>query len=266
MKGDTDLLLEMKKIRSGGCGNKGDLPDNVANADGEDEIVDKFRDVYAALYSSAGSHTDMENLKEKVKELIGANSVEEVAKVTVSVVKEAALSMKPAKGGVTGGFTSDAILHAPDIMFEHMAAVYRSFLFHGTMHATLLACLLILASSEILPQGPADTGSYRAIAGSNISLKPFDKDVLLVWGHLLSSDSLQFGFKKKTSTTQCSWLVTEVVQHYLRNGSHPIVAVLDCSKAFDTCKFGTLFAKLLEKGVPPIVVRAMMTAYEEQYA
>ena len=191
--------------------------------------------------------------------------MEEVAKVTGSVVKEAALSMKPAKGDVTGGFTSDAILHAPDIMFEHMAAVYRSFLFHGTMTPSLLACsFLPLLKSSL--KDPADTGSYRAIAGSNLFLKLFDKVVLLVWGHLLSSDSLQFGFKKKTSTTQCSWLVTEVVQHYLRNGSHPIVAVLDCSKAFDTCKFGTLFAKLLEKGVPAIVVRAMMTAYEEQYA
>ena len=188
-----------------------------------------------------------------------------MAKVTGSVVKEAALSMKPAKGDVTGGFTSDVILHAPDIMFEHMAAVYRSFLFHGTMTPSLLACLFLPLLKSSL-EDPADTGSYRAIAGSNLFLKLFDKVVLLVWGHLLSSDSLQFGFKKKTSTTQCSWLVTEVVQHYLRNGSHPIVTVLDCSKAFDTCKFGTLFAKLLEKGVAPIVVRAMMTAYEEQYA
>ena len=113
---------------------------------------------------------------------------------------------------------------------------------------------------------PADTGSYRAIAGSNLFLKLFDKVILSVWGHLLSSDSLQFGFKKKTSTTQCSWLVTEVVQHYLKNGSHPIVTVLDCSKAFDTCRFSTLFGRLLEKGVPAIVVRTMMTVYEEQYA
>ena len=51
----------------------------------------------------------------------------------------------------------------------------------------------------------------------------------------------------------------------LRNGSHPIVAVLDCSKAFDTCMFGTLFATLLEKGVHAIVVRVMMTVYEEQW-
>ena len=82
----------------------------------------------------------------------------------------------------------------------------------------------------------------------------------------ITSDSLQFGFKRKTSTTQCSWLVTEVVQHYLRNGTNPIVTVLDYSKAFDTCRFSTLFSKLLEKGLPPIVVRVMMTVYEEQYA
>ena len=54
--------------------------------------------------------------------------------------------------------------------------------------------------------------------------------------------------------------------HYLRNGSHPILTVLDCSKAFDTCRFGTLFSKLLASGLPPIVVRALMTIYQQQYA
>ena len=129
MAGDMDLMKEMKKIRNGGCGKKTELPDNVANADGEEEIVDKFREVYAALYSSAGSEADMENLKEKVKHLIGVESVQEVARVTGSVVKEAAVGLKPDKGDVTGGFCSNAILNAPDIMFEHLAAVYPSFPF-----------------------------------------------------------------------------------------------------------------------------------------
>ena len=62
--------------------------------------------------------------------------------------------------------------------------------------------------------------------------------------------------------------MTEVVQHYLRNGTHPLVTVLDCSKAFDTCRsrFSTLFSKLIDKGVPAIVVRIMMVVYEDQYA
>ena len=45
-----------------------------------------------------------------------------------------------------------------------------------------------------------------------------------------------------------------------------MVVVLDCSKAFDLCKFDKLFTAVLEKGMPPIVVRVMMFMYEEQYA
>ena len=81
---------------------------------------------------------------------------------------------------------------------------------------------------------------------------------MLVWGHLLSSDSLQFVYKQGTSTTQCSWLVTEVVSHFLRNGTNPILTLLDCSKAFDMCRFDILFGKRLARGVPSIVVRVLI--------
>ena len=48
-------------------------------------------------------------------------------------------------------------------------------------------------------------------------LKLFDKVLLLLWGHLLATDTLLFGYKVGTSTTQCSWLVMEVANHFLRN-------------------------------------------------
>ena len=60
-------------------------------------------------------------------------------------------------------------------------------------------------------------------------------------------------------------MVTEVVQHLLRTGTNPIVTVLDCTKAFDLCKFNILFNRILDKGVPPIVVRCMMAMYEDQH-
>ena len=129
----------------------------------------------------------------------------------------------------------------------------------------MLVCAFLPLLKNAL-KDPADTGSYRAIAGSSLILKLFEKVILVIWGSLLESDSLQFGFKAKTSTTQCSWLVQEVIGYYLRNGSHPVITVLDCSKAFDTCKFSILFERLLEKGLPPIVVRAFMYTYQQQYA
>ena len=112
---------------------------------------------------------------------------------------------------------------------------------------------------------PSDLSSYRAIAGSSLILKTFELVVILLWGYILSSDSLQFGYKAKTSTTHCTWLVTEVIQHMLRGGVNPIVTVLDCTKAFDKCKFSLLFQRLLDKGLPAIVVRVLAYIYMEQY-
>ena len=142
---------------------------------------------------------------------------------------------------------------------------YCSWLIHGTVTFSLLACAFFPLIKSSL-KDPADAGSYRAIAGSSLILKLFEKVMLLVWGHLLGTDSLQFGFKADTSTTQCSWLVQEVMGQYLRNGTNPIMTVLDCSKAFDTCRFSTMFTKFLDTGMPPIVDRTLMFMYEQHFA
>ena len=141
----------------------------------------------------------------------------EVNKFTGDVVKEAARLMKAGKADVSGGFTSDAILNGPDILFEQLGMIFRSWCVHGTVTRSLLACAFLPLLKSAL-KDPADPNSYRAIAGSSIVLKLFDKVVLLLWGHLLSTDSLQFGYKMKTSTTQCSWLVQEVANPF---SGHP---------------------------------------------
>ena len=101
--------------------------------------------------------------------------------------------MKTAKADVTEAFTSDALLHAPDSYFDLIATAYRSWLVHGTVTISLLACAFLPLLKGSL-KDPADTNSYRAIAGSSLLLKLFDQCVLLLWGHLLASDSLQFGY------------------------------------------------------------------------
>ena len=44
--------------------------------------------------------------------VIGRDAIEEVNKVSGSIVKEAACRMKPGKSDVSGGYTSDALLNA----------------------------------------------------------------------------------------------------------------------------------------------------------
>ena len=88
---------------------------------------------------------------------------------------------------------------------------------------------------------PALTDSYRAIAGSSLLLKIFERCILIVWGDKMNSDLLQFRFRKKWSTDTATWLVQEVLRHYLPQGTTAIAVVLDCTKAFDLAKFNLLF-------------------------
>ena len=51
--------------------------------------------------------------------------------------------MKPGKMDVSGGYSSDALLHAPDSLFDNLAVVFKSFLIHGTVSRPLLACAFL---------------------------------------------------------------------------------------------------------------------------
>ena len=151
LKGDTDLLSEMKKVRSGGGGRE-ELPENVAGADSEEEIVDRFRTVYSTLYNCADTKPGMEDLKSRIKDMITTEAIHDVNKVTSEVVKKVVLSMKARKSDISGGYTSDALLNAPDIMFEQLATIFRSWLVHRKSVAQHLI-LCIPPSSEILSEG-----------------------------------------------------------------------------------------------------------------
>ena len=252
----------MKTIK--GSKKKGtSMPDTVEGAEGPDEILDKFREVYGNLYNSAESIDAMKGIKTTINGMIDHDSTAEINKITGDILKEACCKMKPGKSDVSGAFTSDILLHSPDSLFDKMAAVFRSYFVHGDVTLELLSCAFLPLLKSSL-KDPSKTDSYRAIAGSSQILKLLDDVVLLLWGNLLETVPYQFGFKPGTSTTECSWMVMEVAGHFLRNGSPAISCLLDCSKAFDKCKIDKLFKKLLDREVPAIVIRVLIFVYEEQ--
>ena len=120
----------------------------MAGASGEKNIVEMFCDFYEGVYNSAES-TDAGNvIKSKISALVSSrqgevDSLLEINKVSGDIVKQAVCKMKPGKGDVSESFTSDAILNAPDLLFDLLAAVFRSWLVHGTVTPSLLACAFL---------------------------------------------------------------------------------------------------------------------------
>ena len=264
MAGDIELFQEMRRVKSG-KGQMEEMAETVDGVTGAQQVANTFADIFSTLYNSSGSEDEMVELQNRVRGLVQAeDSAMEVVKMSAAVVKQAATSLKPHKMDVSQGFSSDALLHGPDLLFDLLALVFRSWLHHGTVTKSVLACAIIpLVKGS---KNPALSGSYRAIAGSSLLLKLFERCILLLWGDRLQSDSLQFGFKRRCSTGQATWLVQEVLQQYLRQGSKPVAVVLDCTKAFDLAKYDILFGRLLERGMPAIVVRVLAHSYQEQVA
>ena len=161
---EMDLLREMKRIK-GSKGQSQTLPDEVDGETEADNILEKFKEVYEELYNSADTSPAMMTIKERLNNLISQGSIEEVNKITSDVVKKACTKMKPGKMDVSGGYSSDVLLHAPNSLFEHLAVVFRSFLTHGSVTGQLLCCAF-LPLYKGGHKTATMTDSYRAITGS----------------------------------------------------------------------------------------------------
>ena len=88
--------------------------------------------------------------------------------------------------------------------------VLCSWLTHGPITLSMLSCAFRFLFKGNF-KDPSSTVWWRAVAGSSVLLKLLDYTILNMWGHLVENNSLAFGYKRGTSTTECSWLVIEMV-------------------------------------------------------
>ena len=180
--------------------------------------------------------------------------------ITEDLVKDIVKSkIKPNKADALENFNSDCLRNAPDELFKIIAILFQSLAVHGVMPDIILYCAIIPIVKD--PSGSLESSSnYRGIAISSLFLKIWDWVILLLYGDALSSDELQFGFQRQSSTTLCTWSVIETINYYKRGGSEVYCCLLDCKKAFDTVEHSKIFKKLCHR-IPVIYVRILLVTY-----
>ena len=115
---------------------------------------------------------DFNGLVENIKSEISDESILEVEKIDIDLIKTALQKMKAGKTDVLFDFSSDILINGPEILLEHIVNLFRAFLIHGKFPVFLLLCSLLPIIKDNLGD-LASSDNYRAIAKSALLLKLF---------------------------------------------------------------------------------------------
>ena len=160
--------------------------------------------------------------------------------ITPAIIKQCLKKLKPGKGDGDRGFKSDHLIHSTHRFHVIIALLLNNMLVHGYTPDDLLKSSIISIPKDNTAS-LTSSDNYKGISLFNSICKLFDNVILLLYGNELQSSDMQFGFKQGHSTTLCSLIYKEVVNHYLNGGSNVYSCLLDASQAFDRVHYGTLF-------------------------
>ena len=233
--------------------------------DGNDKPAEQFGNVYSKLYSSTNDEDDTKSILNEMEASLNVESLSDVDVVTPEVIEDVVKQIKSNKKDPVFAFNSSCIKHAPSSFYKHIANILKIFLVHGHVSNTLLVATIIPLIKDKLGDIEC-SDNYRSIALSSVILKIFDWAVLNLFGDRLDLDELQFSYQRNCSTTMCTWLVVESINHFMRNGNDVYTCFMDMKKAFDMVKHGIMFRKLIERNVPPIFLRLLLVMYMTQKA
>ena len=259
LNNENDLFAEIKAMRNS-------KPSFSNVMDGiSDCIPEHFADKYMRLYNSVNDEKEVMDVRNNVHQMISNEDLIEVNRITPNLVKEASKKLTSNKSDPVSDIVSDFLINAPDILYVQLSNIMKSSVTHGYISRILGFCTLLPIIKDKLGSFE-DSSNYRSIAISSVILKLFDWVLILLYNDKLHLDHLQFSYQKNCSTSMCTWMVMETIDYFMRNGSDVFVCTMDMSKAFDNVRHSLLFNKLLERGIPPIILRFIIYMYEVQTA
>ena len=123
--------------------------------------------------------------------------------------------------------------------------------------------------SPIVKDNEGDATSlenYRGITLGHAFSFLFEHAALLKIDSLLTTDNLQFGYKKKHSTSHAIYTVKKCIDYFCTHGSSVYVSFLDCTKGFDRVSHDGLFLKLISRAIPLCWLRILIYWYSNLFS
>ena len=153
-------------------------------------------------------------------------------------------------GKATASFVKpEHILYGSPKLVIHLHILFNAMIQHSYVPSEFLNGVIspLIKDTE---GDHTDIQNYRGLTLSVIFANLFEHALLRKIGHLLETDSLQYGYKRRHSTSHAMYTLKSCVDYFIDRGSNVYAAFLDCSKGFDKVTHSGIFIKLIKRGVP----------------
>ena len=256
-----DFWKEVKKISKS---TKGSHPNSTANiVDGSCDNCEIANILSSKLKSILNSSSDSQSSRSLLERISNSVSSSDLSLMSISqeTVCDAFAQLKPGKHDGSS-LMSNHFIHAKTALSDPLSKLFTAMLRHGVVPESLRDCILVPIPKP--GKDPSSSDNYRPIALAPTLSKIFEWCILLEFQSCFVTSSLQFGFKPGFSADLCTGLLKNVIHTYMVNDSQVYGCFLDASKAFDRVNYVLLFEKLLQRNLPPAIVRLLLSWYSSQ--
>lgn len=239
------------------------MPTYIDDAHTTSSIAANFAKKYKDIYNSVPS--DPIQLAE-IRSVLNYRILRSASNdhiVTTNEVTNAASKLKANKTDGNNKLWANHIKYGSTELHKHISNLLTFMYTHGTNPREILIATIVSIPKD--KQGRmCDSTNYRGIAMISALAKINDLIILNQYPQQLQTSNLQFAYKTGHSTVMCSSILKEVVNHYIKNNSRVYCCMLDASKAFDRLRYDKLFTMLVERGLPPVIIRLLLDLYTNQ--
>jgi hypothetical protein len=236
---------------------------HIDGATADTDIAEIFRSKYENLYKSVPSDKlNMDKIRQYIDSQIDNSQLNDIL-VRESDVTKAINQLKLGKNDGNKGFFSNHVKLAPKRLNTLIAILLTATTRHGYMPCELLISTLHSIPKDIRAN-ICDSDNYHGIALSSCLAKVYDLIILNKYNKELCTSDMQYAFKGQHGTSMCSLILKEVAHYFKRNKSDVYIGLIDASKAFDRVRHDKLFALLIKRGLPAVVIRSLLDSFTRQ--
>ena len=235
--------------------------DNLTN---DCDIANRFADTYKKVYDSLDkqkSYSLLTDFNSQYREYHATHCHDSIKPFLLTWSDMLDVMSQLKAGKATCSFVKpEHILYGSPKLIWHLHLLFNAMIMHSYVPSEFLRGVItpLLKDSE---GNNSDPSNYRPLTLSVIFSNLFERALMLKIGHLLETDSLQFGYKRRHSVSHAIYSLKTCVDYFTNRGSRVFSAFLDCSKGFDRVNHHGLFLKLMKRRVPLCILDLIIYWY-----